>query len=73
MTSYLFYDKRHFELSTGDVVMNIAVLFSVCFAENMLNMSYESFKNAPSSIYRVITFYILFQAFFCFLMTCYMN
>ena len=28
-----------FELSTGDVIMNIAVSFSLCFAENMLNMS----------------------------------
>ena len=35
----LIYDKRHFELSTGDVIMNIAVLFSLHFAENMLNMS----------------------------------
>ena len=38
MTS-LIYDKRHFELSTGDVIMNIAVSFSLHFAENMLNMS----------------------------------
>ena len=38
MTS-LIYDKRHFELSTDDVIMNIAVSFSLCFAENMLNMS----------------------------------
>ena len=28
-----------FELSTGDVIMNIAVSFSLRFAENMLNMS----------------------------------
>ena len=28
MTS-LIYDKRHFELSTGDAVMNIAVSFSL--------------------------------------------
>ena len=34
-----FYDKRHFELSTGDVIMNIVVSFSLRFAENMLNMS----------------------------------
>ena len=34
-----FYDIHHFELSTGDVIMNIAVLFSLHFAENMLNMS----------------------------------
>ena len=33
------YDKRHFELSTGDVIMNIAVSFSLLLAENMLNMS----------------------------------
>ena len=38
MTS-LIYDKRHFELATGDVIMNIAVSFSLHFAENMLNMS----------------------------------
>ena len=30
---------RHVGLSTGDVIMNIAVSFSLCFAENMLNMS----------------------------------
>ena len=36
---HLFYDKRHFELSTGDVIMTIAVSFSLRFAENMLNMS----------------------------------
>ena len=34
-----FYDKHYFELSTGDVIMNMAVLFSLRFAENMLNMS----------------------------------
>ena len=28
MTSLVF-DKRHFELSTGDVIMNIAVSFSL--------------------------------------------
>ena len=38
MTS-LIYDKRHFELSTGDIIMNIAVSFSLRFAENMLNVS----------------------------------
>ena len=38
MTS-LIYDKRHFELYTGDVNMNIDVSFSLRFAENMLNMS----------------------------------
>ena len=26
------YDKRHFELSTGDAIMNIAVSFSLRFA-----------------------------------------
>ena len=38
VTSLIYY-KRHFELSTGDVIMNIAVSFSLLFAENMLNMS----------------------------------
>ena len=38
MTS-LFYDKRPFDLSTGDVIMNIAVTFFLHFAENMLNVS----------------------------------
>ena len=28
----LFYDKRHFELSTGDAIMNIAVFVSLRFA-----------------------------------------
>ena len=28
----LIYDKRHFELSTGDAIMNIAVSFSLLFA-----------------------------------------
>ena len=51
-----------FELYTGDVKMNIAVSFSSRFVENMLNMSLGSFQNAPSSIYRVITFHIFFQA-----------
>ena len=37
MTS-LIYDKRHFELSTGNGIINIAVFF-LRFAENMLNMS----------------------------------
>ena len=37
--THKFYDKRHFESSTGDVIMNIAVPFSLRFAENMLNMS----------------------------------
>ena len=50
--------------------MNIAVSFSLLFVQNMLNMSLGSFNNAPSSIYRVITFYIILQAFFCFLMIC---
>ena len=27
-----FYDKRHFELSTGDAIMNIAVSFSLILA-----------------------------------------
>ena len=35
----LIYDKRHFELSTGGVIMTIAVSFSLRFAENMLSMS----------------------------------
>ena len=35
----LIYDKRHFGLSIGDVIINIAVLVSVRFAEIMLNMS----------------------------------
>ena len=35
----LIYDKRHLELSTRDVLMNIAVSFSLHFAENILNMS----------------------------------
>ena len=38
MTS-LIYDQRHFELSAIDVIMNIAVSFSLHIAENMLNMS----------------------------------
>ena len=50
--------------------MNIAVSFSLRFAENMLNMSSGSFQNAPSSIYRVMTFYIISKHFFCVLMTC---
>ena len=28
----LIYDKRRFELSTGDAIMNIAVSFSLRFA-----------------------------------------
>ena len=44
------------ELSTGDVISNIAVSFSLRFAENMLNMPLGSFQNARSSICRVITF-----------------
>ena len=43
--------------------MNIAVSFSLRFAENMLNMSKGSFHNALSSIYRIITFYIIFKHF----------
>ena len=31
MTS-LIYDKRHFELSPGDAIMNIAVFFFLRFA-----------------------------------------
>ena len=50
--------------------MNIALSFSLRFAENMLNVSIGSFQIEPSSIYRVITLYIIFQAFFCFLMAC---
>ena len=38
MTSFI-YDKRHFKLATGDVIMNIAVSFSLHLAENTLNMS----------------------------------
>ena len=38
MTS-LFYDKRHFVVYSGDVIMNITVSFSLCFVKNMLNMS----------------------------------
>ena len=38
MTS-LIYDKCHFKLATGDVIMNIAVSFSLHFTENTLNMS----------------------------------
>ena len=49
MTS-LIYDKRHFELSTGDVITDIAVSFSLHFAENMLNMPLGTFQNAMSSI-----------------------
>ena len=30
--SHYFYDKRHFELSTGDAIMNITVSFSLLFA-----------------------------------------
>ena len=36
---HLFYDKRHFELSTGNVTMNVAMSFSLRFAEIMLKMS----------------------------------
>ena len=50
--------------------MNTTVSFSLRFAENMLNMSQGSFQNVLSSTYRVIAFYIIFQAFFCLLMTC---
>ena len=35
MTS-LIYDKRHFELCTGDVIMNI--MCRLRFAKNILNM-----------------------------------
>ena len=35
----LIYDKRHFDLSTGDAIMNITGSFSLRFAVNMLNMS----------------------------------
>ena len=37
MTSFI-YDKRHFELTTDDGIIHIAVSFSLRFAENMLNM-----------------------------------
>ena len=40
----MIHCKRHFELSTGDVIMNIAVSFSLHFVENMLNMSFGSFS-----------------------------
>ena len=36
MTSLIL---RYFEIATGDVLINIAVSFSLRFAENMLNMS----------------------------------
>ena len=29
---HLFYDKRHFELTTGVAIMNLAVSFSLRFA-----------------------------------------
>ena len=32
-------DKGHFELSTGDVIVNVVVSFSLRLVENMLNMS----------------------------------
>ena len=35
----LFFYKRRFGLSTGDVIMNIALSFFLRFAENMLNLS----------------------------------
>ena len=41
--------------------------FSLRFAENMLIMSLGSFQNAPSSICRVITFYIFFSSIFLLL------
>ena len=62
-----FCNKRHFELSTGDVIMNIAVSFSLHFAENMLNMSSGSFQSAPASIYRVIISFTIFSSNFLFL------
>ena len=34
-----FMIKCHFDLSTGDVIIDMAVSFSLHFAENMLNMS----------------------------------
>ena len=43
----LTYDKRHFELVTAAVIMNIAVSFSLCFAENMKNMLLGSFSKRP--------------------------
>ena len=57
-------------LSYGDVVMNISLSFSSHFADKVLNMSEESFQNALSSIYRVVAFNIILQAFFYFLITC---
>ena len=43
--------------------MDIAVFFSLRFAENKLNTMYviREFSNERSSIYRVITVYIIFQ------------
>ena len=38
MTSLIF-DKRHFELSAGGVIMNITVSFYLRFAENLLKIS----------------------------------
>ena len=44
--------------------MNIAVSFSLRFAENMLNMSQGVFQNVPSSIYKEIAFCIIFRHFY---------
>ena len=38
MTS-LIYDKRHFEVSIDDVIMKIAVSFSLRFVENRLDIA----------------------------------
>ena len=43
--------------------MNVFVSFSLHFVGNMLNLPSGSFHSAPSSIYRVIAFDIIFQAF----------
>ena len=45
------------------------VTFSFHLAENMLNIPLGRFQNAMSSDYRIITFNIIFQGYFCFLVT----
>ena len=50
-------------------MMNIAVFYFLCFAENMLNMPLVFFENGLSSVYRVIRFNIIFEGFFYFLVT----
>ena len=67
MTSLILFETSSLVIYYSDVIMNIAVSLSLRFAENMLNMPLGSVENALSSIYRVITFYIIFQAFFLLL------